>query len=623
MELKILFLCFAIALCLYAFITKANPDWNPENALNKKRVYFFAATVLFAVAVVVRAWQFGAVPGGVNQDGAMAAVDAKALADYGTDRFGMKLPVYFTAWGYGQMSVLLSYCMVPFIKLFGFSIVTVRLPMLLASIAGIYVLFRFTEKIFGKLPALFVLAFVAIDPWQIMQSRWALDCNIFPHFLLFSMYFLYLGLEKRPYLYVSMVFFALTMYAYGIAFYSVPLLLVLLCVYFIVKKRIRLWEVGACLLIYLFFAWPIFAVVLINTFKLNTLNTGLITIAYFPDSIRMNDLIIYSKDFATQLVLNIQALANVALLEKGDFSWNFIDNYGRMYFFTLPFVITGLWVLVRKYKASCAEQVSGAPEGNPAGLQKPRRLKPAAPPAATLQPEERQAFFAGRWMVAAWLIISVLSGLMVNGVNTNRTNIIFYPLCMLAGLGIWYVLFEAVKVRKIAILVAVIYTLSFGGFTAAYFGEHSQVLAKDFCSGFTDAVKYADGLDSDVLYVTAYSRAENAFTCSEIYTLFGADIDARYFQGVAPAFGRDGKQLLPYKDRYRYSNFAEFNFDQPIGAVFVFNAEEASLFDEQYYELKMFDGFGVAVKTAEEPVETEPDETAPDEPNDGSGGAVG
>jgi len=92
---------------------------------------------LMLVAFVIRVWQFGSIPGGMNQDGAMAAVDAKALADYATDRYGMFMPVHFTAWGYGQMSVLLSYLMVPFIKIFGLSAVTARLPMLLVSMCGI------------------------------------------------------------------------------------------------------------------------------------------------------------------------------------------------------------------------------------------------------------------------------------------------------------------------------------------------------------------------------------------------------------------------------------------------------------------------------------------------------
>ena len=84
---------------------------------NKRIEYIILGTAL-VIALFVRIYKFGSVPGGFNQDGAMAAVDAKALADYGTDRYGMHMPVHLTAWGYGQMSALLSYMMVPFIKLF-------------------------------------------------------------------------------------------------------------------------------------------------------------------------------------------------------------------------------------------------------------------------------------------------------------------------------------------------------------------------------------------------------------------------------------------------------------------------------------------------------------------------
>ena len=280
---------------------KSKSDWNPEKILENKKTYYILVGAILLLAVFIRVWKFGAVPAGANQDEAMAAVDGNALANHGTDRFGMSLPVYFTAWGYGQMSVLLSYCMIPFIKIFGLSVVTARLPMLLASLAGVWALFRFAEKLFGRGAAIAALLFVAIDPWQIMQSRWALDCNMLPHFLLFSVYFLYRGLHKKPYLYVSMLFFALTMYTYGIAFYSIPLLLAALCLYLVAKKLVRPREAWLCALVYFFFAWPIFAVVIINYFKLPTLQAGPLTMANFPASIRMDDLLIFSKDFFDQL----------------------------------------------------------------------------------------------------------------------------------------------------------------------------------------------------------------------------------------------------------------------------------------------------------------------------------
>ena len=53
--------------------------------------------------LIAHLYQYGVVPGGMNQDGAMATVDAKALAEYGTDRFGMHMPVHFTGEGDSQM----------------------------------------------------------------------------------------------------------------------------------------------------------------------------------------------------------------------------------------------------------------------------------------------------------------------------------------------------------------------------------------------------------------------------------------------------------------------------------------------------------------------------------------
>ena len=66
------------------------------------RAFRILLALAVLTAVAVRIYRFGLVPGGFNQDGAMAAVDGKALAEYGTDRFGMRLPVHLTAWGYGR-----------------------------------------------------------------------------------------------------------------------------------------------------------------------------------------------------------------------------------------------------------------------------------------------------------------------------------------------------------------------------------------------------------------------------------------------------------------------------------------------------------------------------------------
>ena len=90
------------------------------------------------------------IPVGINQDGAMGAVDAKALLDYGTDRFGMYMPIHLTAWGSSQMCVLLSYMTIPFIHIFGFNVITIRLPMLIVSFAGMIVYYLFCQEVYNR-----------------------------------------------------------------------------------------------------------------------------------------------------------------------------------------------------------------------------------------------------------------------------------------------------------------------------------------------------------------------------------------------------------------------------------------------------------------------------------------
>ena len=104
-----------------------------ESKINWKTGFLFL--IIYGL-IAIRVIGFPLIPGGLNQDGVMGAVDAKALAEYGTDRFGTFMPAHFEAWGYGQMSVLLSYLTVPFIKIFGLNKLAMRLPMLLASLAG-------------------------------------------------------------------------------------------------------------------------------------------------------------------------------------------------------------------------------------------------------------------------------------------------------------------------------------------------------------------------------------------------------------------------------------------------------------------------------------------------------
>src|SRR5580704_10517242 len=84
---------------------------------------------MFVVGTVVRAYAFGAIPPGLQQDEASAGYDAYALLHYAIDRNGFHNPVAFVAWGSG-MFALGAYLAMPFIAILGLNAFAIRLPFL-------------------------------------------------------------------------------------------------------------------------------------------------------------------------------------------------------------------------------------------------------------------------------------------------------------------------------------------------------------------------------------------------------------------------------------------------------------------------------------------------------------
>ncbi|MDL2287769.1 glycosyltransferase family 39 protein [Oscillospiraceae bacterium OttesenSCG-928-F05] len=541
----------AVALALVRRPVKA--PWAGDRITSDSKVFWIFCGALFLVFAAVRVWRFGEVPGGMNQDGAMAAVDAYALSLYGTDRFGMWLPAHFTAWGYGQMSVLLSYVMVPFIKIFGLSAFSARLPMLLVSLAAGAVLFRFVWRVCGKSAAAVALFFLAINPWHIMQSRWALDCNLLPHMVLFGIFCLYLGLWRKGFLYLSMVFFGLAMFTYGIAWFAVPILLVMLCAYLLRTKLIKVREAALCAAVFLVTALPVILVMIVNFFGLESIETPLFTAAYFSDSVRASDLLFFSPEPLAQLWKNLGSFANCVLLQRGDPLWNAVPGFGTIYLFSMPFAVAGVFAVRHLLKA--------------------------------LDPKRR----AGLWFVLLWGVIGAIVGIFVNDVNINRINLIFYPLILLCALGLWFVLFVKTRKEAMAAMLAGVYLLSFGRFSASYFGETNTALSAQFMDGFGQAAAFIDERWDGPIYVTAYTQAPGYGHVTTILVQFHLALDPAYVRGETPKEGT----ALPYSERYQTTKFAAEGVDP--GAVCIFNQYERGLFEGGGFTLYDFGGFGVAV----------------------------
>ncbi len=507
--------------------------------------FYKAVLVFFALAALfIRVYKFGQVPGGFNQDGAMAAVDAKALADYGTDRYGMSYPVHLTAWGYGQMSALLSYLMVPLIKLFGLNPVSARLPQLIVSLLGLAALYFFAKDTFGKKAALVIFAFGAIAPWHILQSRWALDCNLYPHFFLFGIFFLNRSLKskhRRLMLCISMVMFGLCMYCYGISIYTMPLFLIMACVYLLIKKQVKLWESFMAFAVWLAVAWPFILVMAINFFKWDTIEVGPFTLAFFQDSVRSGDILFFSKDFFYQLYYNIWWTVEVVFSQSEDLPWNNIPAFGSIYLFSMPFAVAGFVYVLCKMKNN-----------------------------------------HGAVLLLFFFITGLWCGICTNGVNINRINIIFYPQIIFTALGIYAVLCR-LPAFPIKLGIAGAYLLAFALFCNTYFGSYAQQIAYYFDADFCKAVSSMKDSDAEKLYITARMENNEYPRTSEILTMFFHQIDAEYYQGKKCPDG-----LLPFDERYTFEPMKNIEIDTTEDAAYVVAKEELEYFDIELYNVKDF-----------------------------------
>lgn len=539
-----------IGLIIFALLEGREREGSAqEQVLGQKKQWIFV--LLFLGLLVIRFFRFPAVPGGLNQDGAMGAVDAKALADYGTDRFGTFLPAHFEAWGYGQMSVMLSYLTVPFIKVLGLNKLAMRLPMLLVSLLGMWGVYGIAERNFGRNTARLALLLTVVNPWHFMQSRWALDCNLFPHMFVLGTCFLIDGVKKKRSLYLSMVFFALSMYCYGVSFYMIPFFLLTACGVLLFHKKATWKDALVCMLIYFGISWPIYGTMLINFMKWETVRLPFVTMPFFEDNIRSADILFFSENMGQQMLINLKALLRVVFWQREDLLWNSIKEFGTMYQCTTPFIILG-GILVFKRALSGRSNL-----------------------------DER---VCAQLLCAFW-VFGFLTGIMINSVNVNRINIIFYIHIIFAAVGID----DTVRKWRVFLpVIGAVFLIHYACFCTQYFTRWAGEIDRAFYGDFVRALKYAEECGSDYYCITPDTQYAGARQVTEILTLFVFDVDARYYQGE-----RDSNNVS-YEEKFQYANPWEAN-KNPRRITYVIKSDDVGYFAEDDFSIHMFGDYAVAV----------------------------
>lgn len=430
----------------------------------KKNYFKILFITILLIAILVRVYQWPDLLE-LNVDESMTALNAKAIAETGKDLTGVSFPVYLEAWGFAGQSVMLAYIMAFFIKIFGFSLFSIRLPMILISLISLFIFYDFAKRIFkSKKVALVAFAFLAISPWHILQSKWSIDCNMFPHFALISIYLLYRGItDKKIFLYLSMIFFGLTMYTYGIAIYFVPFFLLISAIYLFINKKVTLKDLIICILIYFVTFTPLLIMYIINFFKINeSINLGIFTIKYFPNSTRTDDMLLFSNNIIFQLLENLKTLFNIIFKQYDYLEWNATNIFGTTYHISIIFIFIGIiYYFIKKEKN------------------------------------------IGIKLFILWTFLSLFVGVFINGTNINRLNIIWYPLLFLTVYGL-YLIYKKIKYKRVfMVLISFIYIILFVSYNVFFYNSYYDEINHSGCfsNGLKEGILFVKNIDKEKYYL--------------------------------------------------------------------------------------------------------------------------
>lgn len=494
---------------------------NRKKQLSEKTYIILFWAVMF-IGIFARAWRFGSVPGGLNQDEAFAGYEAWSLLHYGIDSAGYHFPVYLTAWGSG-MNALNTYLMIPFIAVFGLKVWVIRLPQFIVACLTLPAVYGIVRIFSGRLRALLVMFFLAICPWHIMLSRWGLESNLAPGFLMFGLYFFLRGLDSPKCMLLSAVMYGLSLYAYATIWPFVPIILLLQIIYCVRCGKLH------------FHTCDVFSIVILALFALPLLLFLAVNFGYIEE-IRLSFLsipkLLYMRSgeiSVNNIPENCKNLFSILIQQYDGLIWN-STLFGQTYRTSEVFQLIGIFACLAKYINSF-----------------------------------RKHTFAAETLLLIQLFAALLLGLLIN-VNVNRINILFIPLVFLGAYGIYFIS-ERTDFRVLYVFT-IIYLCLFAGFELYFFTDYSDDIACVFYEGTEDALEEAlsrDGtvyISDDILYpvVLFYSRTPvNEFRDSVEYVTY----PAAYLR--AKSFGRfqffedddelrlDGVYILsPYDDTSQF-----------------------------------------------------------------------
>lgn len=197
----------------------------------KNKNFFFVLSLILVLAAFLRFYKLGSLLPLFGDEVDMG-YNAYSILKTGQDVTGHFLPVFLKTLIDTKSSLLAYFATIP-IAFLGLNGISVRIIPALSGLMIVWLVFLIVNELSeNKMAALIASFLVAVVPWAIHFSRGAFEANLMVFLLLLGI-FAYLKLpENKKYLFLSMVVFALSFYAYHAAKILTPLIIIGLVFFF-------------------------------------------------------------------------------------------------------------------------------------------------------------------------------------------------------------------------------------------------------------------------------------------------------------------------------------------------------------------------------------------------------
>lgn len=301
----------------------------------------FIVPSILALGALLYFYHLPETPPGFFCDEASEGYDAYCLSRTLRDQHGALLPFFLKAFG-DWRGAAYAYLCVPAVKCFGLNEAAVRGVAAVVGILTILFTYLLAREIAGEGAGLCSALFLAISPWQFFFSRVAFGHITFPLFFVIAFYFFLRGIrggKRNTNLFLSGMFFSLTIYTYFSARLLVPLFVaVLILIYgkelWAMRKSALLFLVALCI-----FSIPFADLLLFHRADATARFTALSGDAW-PRASRV-------------LPAYLDSYSYRFLFKEGD-GWprSVVRGYGVLHVYYLPFIIIGLAMLIRRRSAA-------------------------------------------------------------------------------------------------------------------------------------------------------------------------------------------------------------------------------------------------------------------------------